>query len=255
MNPVAIAGIVFGCVFCGAVIGMFLGVVLPAHHLSADSRDVIKLATGVIATLAALVLGLLIASEKSSFDTRENEFRTSAANLILLDHLLSQYGPETKEYRHLLRRAMEIRLHRYWPEESPQAPTLQPGETLIGFDDISDRLRELSPKNDGQRWLQSRALEINHELASTRWLLREQAGAGGSLTWPFTVVLVFWLTAIFLSIGLFAPRNATVIAVLFICALSVSGAIYLILQMGQPFHGLMKISGAPLRLAIEQIDR
>jgi exosortase/archaeosortase len=91
----AIGGIVFACVFGGAVLGMFLGRILPKHHLSAESKDAIKVAMATIATLAALVVGLLIASAKSSFDGTDDKLRGAAAHVILLDRTLAEFGPET----------------------------------------------------------------------------------------------------------------------------------------------------------------
>src|SRR5215475_3932836 len=103
MSATVISCIAFACVLGGALLGMFLRASLPEHHLSADSKDFVKLGTGLIATMAALVLGLLIASAKSSYDTLRGELTQVSANVILLDRLMAHYGPETSEARHLLR--------------------------------------------------------------------------------------------------------------------------------------------------------
>src|SRR5713226_6343005 len=105
MSSLATSGIIFGCVFGGALVGMFLRAVLPERHLSPETKDVVKLGMGLIATMAALVLSLLIASAKSSFDTQRSELAQLSANIILLDRVLAVYGPETQDARELLRRA------------------------------------------------------------------------------------------------------------------------------------------------------
>jgi hypothetical protein len=125
---------------------------------------------------------------------------------------------------------------------------LDVSERTTVLEGIENRIRELSPHPDAQRWFRSRALEIGSDVLQTRWLVI--GGAGSSVSLPFLVVMVFWLTVIFGSFGLFAPRNATVIAVLFVCALSVAASIFLILEMDQPFEGMMKISSAPLRYTL-----
>jgi hypothetical protein len=117
MNALAIGGIVFGCVFGGAMFGMFLRAVLPEHHLSTESKDVIKLAIAMIATLAALVIGLLIASAKSSFDGKATEITRLATDAILLDRTLAEYGPETREIRDASRQLIAARLREIWPDE------------------------------------------------------------------------------------------------------------------------------------------
>ncbi len=246
----AISWIVFACVFGGALLGMFLHAALPEHHLSTDSKDIVKLGTGLIATMAALVLGLVISSAKSSYDTERSEFTQMSANIILLDHVMAHYGPETKEARDMLRGSVAQALDRMWPEDGSRPAQLEP---WAGSEGLYDKIQKLSPQNEAQRSLQAQALEISTNLAQTRWLLVEQRGS--SIPMAFVVVLAFWLTIIFVSFGLFAPPNATVIATLFVCALSVSGAIFLILELDRPFEGPIQISGAPLRNALGHLGQ
>lgn len=236
--------IVFACVFGGALLGLFLGDVLPEHHLSPDTKDTVKLGMGVIGTMAALVLGLLIASAKSSYDAQNSAVTQMAANFMLLDRVLAHYGPETKEARDLLRPTVAGVLDRIWPEDNQRSAALAPSGRAEEF---FDKIEELAPRTDSQRSLRDRALQIGTDIGHTHWLMFEQAGA--SIPTPFLVVLVMWLTIIFASFGLFAPRNATVIATQFVCALSVSAAIFLILELEQPFEGLLQISSAPLQNA------
>ena len=253
MTPSAIALLVFACVFGGALLGMFLRGVMPDHHLSEDSKEVIKLGMGLIATMAALVLGLVIASAKSAYDTQEAAVKHTAAKILLLDRMLAHYGPETRETRALLRRTVAARVEAIWPAERAHPARLGTPEALAAAQGIEARILQLAPQTDLQHWLQDQALQIGSDIAETRWLIL--GGLSSVVPMPFLVVVVFWLTIIFGSFGLFAPRNGTVVAVLFLCALSVAGSIFLILEMGQPFQGLMKISSAPLRYALSQLGQ
>ena len=246
MSAAAISGIVFACVFGGALLGMFLRVSLPEHHLSTDSKDFVKLGMGLIATMAALVLGLLIASAKNSYDIQRSELTQISASIIVLDRLMSNYGPETKEARDLLRRSVVQTLGQMWPEHRSQAAQLEPA---VSSDALYDKIYRLSPHNEDQRLLKSQALTITLNLRQTRWLEVEQR-EGSSIPKAVLAVLIFWLAIIFVSFGLFAPPNSTVLAVLFVCVLSVSGAIFLILELDRPFEGLIRIPSAPLRDAL-----
>jgi hypothetical protein len=113
---------------------------------------------------------------------------------------------------------------------------------------LYDEILKLSPQNVAQRSLQVRAIDASTDLAKTRLLLF--ARAGGSIPIPFLAILIFWLTVIFASFSLFANNNATTIAALCIFALSASASIFLILELSQPFTGLMMISDGPLRNAL-----
>jgi type II secretory pathway pseudopilin PulG len=243
---------VFACVFGGALFGMFLGAVLPKHHLSSDARDVIKVAMAMIATLAALVLGLLTASAKSSLDEKEGELRSAAAQVVLLDRTMAEYGPETQDARDLLKQTVAARISQIWPDEKANVIPGAIGRGS-GIEAVQRKLLDLSPQTDAQRWLQSTALQISSSIAAERWAVVQQIGS--SIQWPFVAVLVFWLATIFASFGLFAPRNASVTAALLVAALSVAGSVYLILEMDQPYSGLIKISSAPLRAALEQLGQ
>jgi hypothetical protein len=251
MSSIAISGIVFGCVFGGALLSMYLGTILPKHHLSTDSKGIIQLGTGLIATMAALVLGLLIASAKNSYDTRKRELVEVSATIALLDRVLAHYGPEAKEARGLLRRSVITAIDQMWPQESSGPAQLEP--TAIGAQGLVDKIQELSPQNDAQRSLQAQAFSLAVALGHTRWLMFEQSG--GSIPMPVLVVLVFWLTLLFVSFGLYAPANATVVMTLLVCALSVAGAIFLILELDLPFEGLMQVPSTPLRNVLTHLGQ
>ena len=247
-NPIVLRLIVLTCTFGGALLGIFLRTVLPKAHLSADSKDTVRLGMGMVATMTALVLGLLVASAKNFYDTQGSELTQTAANVVLLDRVLAHYGSETKETRDLLRGAVARTLDQIWHQEHSQmAPTAAGGEILY------DRILALSPTSDTQRALKAQASSIAIDIGKLRWLMFEQASTSVSL--PLLVVLIFWLTLVFISFGLFAPPNLTVVGTLFLCALSVSGTIFLILAMYTPFEGLMQISSAPLRSALAHLGQ
>ncbi len=221
-----ISWIVFACGFGGAVLGLVLRRLLPERHLSQESRDVVKLGVGLIATMAALVLGLLIASAKGSFDAQRNELGQMSSNIILLDRMLAHYGPETQETRKLLRQSVVQAIERIWPEDRSRPAQVH---GTVESEALFEKIQALSPKNDAQRSLQGLALKSGTDIAQTRWLLFTQRDS--SIPTPFLVVLVFWLTMIFVSFGLFAQPNATVITTLLVCALAVSSAIFLVLEL------------------------
>lgn len=253
MSSVTIAAIVFACVSGGALLGMALPAILPGHHLNPDSKDAVKLGMGLVATMAALVLSLLTGSAKTSFDTQDAEVKQNAADTITLDRVLAHYGSDTRELRDAIRRAVASRLAELWPESGPRPDTATVAAAIPAFESIERGIRALTPENDDQRALKARALGLIEEVIHRQWLLFEQADT--ALQTPLLVVMVFWLTALFASFGLFSPRNATVIAVLCVSALSVSGAVFLILEMNRPLAGMMKLSSAPLRHTLSQLDR
>ena len=250
MISIEISWIGFACVFGGALLGMFLRAVLPEHHLSAESKDIIKLWMGLVGTISAFVLGLLIASAMGSYNTQRSELTQMSTNVILLDGVLAQYGPETKEARGLLRRDVATALDRIWLKKSSQSSE-EPAKGWTGV--VYEIIKIPAPQNDPQRLIQAQALSLALNLAQTRWLMFEQRSS--QIPRPFLVILLFWITIIFISFGLFARPNATLIASLFVCALSVSGAVYLILDMDQPFGGLIQVSSAPLRDAISHLGQ
>jgi hypothetical protein len=254
MSALLVALIVLACVFGGALAGMALRHVLPARHFSEESKDVVRLATGLVATMAALVLGLLVASAKGSYDTQRDGLDEIAANVTLLDTVLAEYGPQAAEARQDLRRLVAGAMARLWPADAAQVPTLGGRETMEGGKLLHGQMLALVPATDAQRALQAQALQVGSNLARVRLLLIAQHEST-VISGVFLVILTFWLVVLFASFGLFAPRNGTVLAALLISALSVAGAIFLILELDQPFEGLIQISDAPLRAAYDQLGQ
>ena len=248
MNDLLISLLVFALIFGGALAGVVIRPLLSEQHLHPDSKDVVKMATGLIGTLTALVLGLLIASAKSSFDQKTGQVKQMTATIILLDDLLAQYGSEAASVRSLLRQSIPPLANRIWHEEELPAGRLVHFESSAESLAFESELERLSPSNDAQRSLQSRAIAAFTEGAQIRLLLFAQTG--GSIPTPFLIILVFWLSAIFVSFTLFARANLVVMASLLVCALSFACAIFLVLELDNPFTGLMGISSATLRSAL-----
>ncbi|MCC6849238.1 MAG: hypothetical protein IT294_12115 [Deltaproteobacteria bacterium] len=241
-HDLSFAALVCGCIFLGALAGMSVGARLPAHHLDKPTEDAVRIAMGTLATMTALVLGLLVAAARSSFDTRAGEITQMAGDLILLDRQLVRYGPGADEARQILRRYALHGVRAAWPDEFGRSDEAK-GWMLL--ETAQDRIGALAPEDDAHRWLRDRALEVSGVVARTRWLLDVQRAS--SLQGPFLGVLVLWLTALFASFGVFAPRNGTVIVAMLVCSISIAASIYLILEMDRPFGGAIRIPSAPMR--------
>ena len=251
MSPIATSFFAFLCAFGGALLGMFLRRVLPEHHMSPESKDVVRVGMGLVASTLALVLGLLVYSWKSFYDTQTNEVTQLAANVVMLDRVLAHYGTETAEIRDGLKRAIEHQIDMMWSENSAHSagavPVGMAGEVLL------DKIHELTPKDDRQKHLQSQAVNLALQVGQMRLLMYEQR----SVPVPklLLILLVFWLTVLFISFGLFAPANYTVIASLFFSAIAICGAVFLLTEMYFPYGGLIQVPSAPLHSALEQLGR
>jgi len=246
MSALLISIITFALVFGGALLGMYFRNALSDDHLRDDVRDVIRLSTGLIGTIAALVLGLLIASAKSTYDARSTQIKQITANIILLDGLLQQYGPDARKLRIMLRNAVPPLVDRIWNEgdrirTAPFAATAEAQEFV-------NNVQGLEPNSDPKRALQARVLSAAADLAQARLSLFTQSH--DSIPGPFVAILIFWLTIIYASFGLFVRPNPIVIVTFFVGTLSVSASIFLILEMDQPLVGLLQISSEPLRHAL-----
>jgi hypothetical protein len=236
------------CMCAGVLLGSFLRSRVPDHHLRDDSKDVVKAASGMIATLVALVVGLLVSSAKSSFDQANAGITQMGAKVIQLDHLLNRYGPETAAIRGRLRESIAAGVDRVWPTVRGQKAGLAAVERARGLDDVQDMIRQLAPRDELGRSIRTQALETCNDLAGSRWVMIEQAQT--VLPTAFLAMLIFWLTVLFTSLGLLAPSNVTTYFCLSVCAVSMAGAILLILEMNRPFEGAIRVSPAPLQKAL-----
>jgi hypothetical protein len=241
---------VFACLFGAGLLGVRVRAALPEDHLSTDTKDAVKVGMGLVATMAALVLGLLVASTKGAYDTQKSEVAQMAAKIVFLDRVLANYGSESAESRDLLRRTVGSAINRMWPgRKASQAAQLDPSAT--SGEAFFNSIQQLSPQNDAQRSLKSQAVQVATDVGQMRWLLFEQTETSISVT--MLIILIAWLAIIFMSAGLFAPPNATVVIALMLAAVSVAGAIFLILELDMPFDGLIQISQRPMRNALTHL--
>jgi hypothetical protein len=253
LNSTIVTLLAFGFTFGAALVAIAIRRRLPTHHLEGDSKEFLKLVMGLIATITAMVLGLLISSAHAEYAAQESELQQLSVHLYQMDRILAHFGPEAMEQRTLLRRIVADDLARIWPKDGAGAATYLPLAAQEEVEGLFYGIGSLSPKTDLQRLGQSKALELLASVGETRRLLVEQSQGG--LSQPFLVVLVSWLTILFFGFGLFARFNATVVATLLIGSLSVAGAIFLILAMNQPYGGWMQVSSAPLRNVLMQMGR
>ena len=242
----AVGIVVFACLAGGMLLGMHLRRFIPKHHLNDESADVIKLATGIIGTMAALLLSLQLGTAWSSFETRKTEVTDISAKILLLDRTLASCGSEAQPVRDLLRSEMTRVVGALWSDEPK--PSSQPVAFSSAGQLFYDRLVNLSPSTEAQRSAKSHALDLAFALGQTRWLIVAQESSYASR--PVLGVLLAWLAVIFICFGLLSPRNATVMCALMICAATMAGAFFLILELYSPFTGLIRVSSEPLRAAI-----
>ena len=249
MSSVEIGGITFGCVFGGALLGILIGSKLPQHHWSSETKDVIRLTMALVGSLGALVLSLFITSGKTYHERQTNELTQMSAKVLLLSQILQLYGPEAIPARQSLRAVVGQMLVRTWPDERSENAKISPG--TVRPEIVFDQIAGLKPKEDKERLLQSQASSLLLNLGELRWLLIEETAV--RINPLVVIVLDFWLTCIFLSWGLYSPRNATALTALFVTALSLSAAILLIVELYTPYTGLLRVSSEPLRIAYETL--
>jgi hypothetical protein len=252
----AMSGLTFGLATFVATFGLALTASLlrnrlPEAHLSKETQDVVRLGMGLVATMTALLLGLVTASAKSIFDQSSATARRAAVTFLTLDRNLARYGPETDPIRQSLKQMLALRIERTWPQSgfgTGVTETLPP-EVV---ETISAQILALSPPDDARRFLMGEALRQSEELLLARWQVLQ---AGSDLPRSFLIAVILWLSATFASFGLYAPRNATAVGVLAVASLSVAAAVFFIIELDGPFSGWIKVSSEPLRFALSNIAR
>ena len=252
MRAITIASITFVCTFGSALAATVIRSWLPPTHLSRESQDVVRLGIGLVATMTALLLGLVTAAARSTFDSQDAAIRNSAATILTLDRHLARYGPETQPTRDLIRRAVEFRLNATWGTSGRDGQGLTASDATPAVEEVENQILRLSPQTDSQRWFKSEALKLSEEIVKTRWRV---LGSGGAVPFPFLVVVISWLTVTFASFGLYAPRNATVLVVLGVAAISVAAAVFLILELDGPFDGVIRVSSFPFQYAFAHLNQ
>jgi len=221
---------------------MRLGRRLPGHHLSPETKEAVRIGMGSVATMAALVLGLLVASAKGTYDSEKAGVIVMSGKIAYLNQVLISYGPASAEAREVLWRATRAATLKIWPE-TPTGREL-PAPSNAWGEALPQAIQRLSPDDDAQKYFKNQAASLANDLGQMRWLLFEQMESSISL--PLLVIMVFWLALTFLSVGLFAPHNATVVGAQFLAALAVAGAVFLIMELDEPFTGLVKVSNHPI---------
>jgi hypothetical protein len=234
-----------------SLLGGRLARLLPEEQLSADSKDAVKLALGLIATMTAVLLGLLITSAKGTYDTEESEVMQTAAKVAFLDRVLKLYGPEAADARRELRDAIADGIRRTWPAKRSGPVRLDPNQQM--GDAFFLAVHQLSPHDDAQRALKTQAATLMVQLAELRALL--QAQSVPSVSKPLLIALVSWLVVIFFGFSLLAPANATSTLALVAGAFSVACAVFLILELDHPFAGVIRIPSEPMTNVLNQLAK
>ena len=248
MSPIQFASVAFVCIMASAIGGVLLRTRLPEHHVSGDSKDVIKLSIALVATMSALVLALLFASTRTSFERTSALVSRLTADITELDRVLKHYGPEAQPVRNALRAEIQPMIDSIWREQAI-ARGVKLDEAKSPEEEVLFMLQDLQPNSPRQRALQARALQVSADLAQTQLALFAQPT--DSISNTFLIVLIVWLMFIFGIFSISAPPNPTLFLVIAICILSASAAFYLILELGLPFGGLMQLSEEPLRNALK----
>ncbi|VVO30116.1 hypothetical protein [Pseudomonas fluorescens] len=251
MNHLVIGLIAFVAIFGGALIGLFAARALPEHHLSNESRNAISVSAAIVGTLSALVIGLMISTANSSFSTRSSEVSRIAVDIVRINRVMQRYGPEAEDARVKLRDYARAKMQELFPAAGE--PLQSTEATVRMMEATQESILLLVPTDPRQRWLRSQALTLSDDVLQARWLLAEQRAS--NIPMPFLILLIFWLSLVFASFGLFAPRHATTIAVFCLCSIAVSGGITMILELDSPFSGLVHVSGEPMRQALAEIIR
>ncbi len=251
MDTYLTSAAVFVCLFGAAILGLHLRKWMAEHHLNSETKDSVRMAMATVGSMAALVLALLVASTKGAYDDEKKEVIQLAAEIVHFDRLLKTYGPETEKIRLDVRRATETAMERMWPTIFSSHSQLDPSQSWS--EKIPGMVHDLNPKDERQRSLKSQLTGVANSIGQLRWLMYEEAES--SISMPLLVMVVVWLGVVFISAGLFSPSNRTTIAAFFLSALSVGGAVFLILELDLPFDGLVRISERPLKNALEHMAK
>jgi hypothetical protein len=249
-----ISSAVFLLACAGLWCGRSLAQRLPLEHLSAEARNSAQIGIGMIATLAALVMGLMVSSSKASFDECQAEVVRVATTMVLLDHALATYGGETGGARSEVSAIVEMTLKRIAPSGEFGIDEFQAPLSNLGLvNHLQATIMALTPASDAQRWFQSRAMTLTVDLAHERTLTVER----GKRTIPnfVLVVVISWVALIFVGLGVFSVTNRTVFTALIVCAFAFASSIFLVLELDMPYSGLIAISGDPLRAVAAEVGR
>ena len=250
MRHLVIGVISFAAIFGGILVGRFFAHRLPGHHLSGETQSAVTVSVAVIGTLSALVLGLMISAANTSFSVRSDEVRELSLQLIRMDRNLRRYGPEADNAWAKLHEWAVVKNQELFPKEGQ--PHQTPETTIEALEKVQDALLALTPKDERQKYLRTLCVNLSSTVIHTRWMFEQRSGH--SIPIPFLILLIFWLSIVFASFGLFAPRNPTAIVALLLCAVAVAGGIFLIEELDDPTSGLIRVSPEPFRNALTEIE-
>jgi hypothetical protein len=253
MTTIALYGLAtFAALFGGGILGLLAGKLMPEKYHDDSTRAIVQTATGMVSLLAALVLGLLVATAKNKFDTSNKQTEEYAASLMLLDRELVNFGPGANETKSLLRKYTAAKIAETWRQTENPKPKLGSPPAWQLLESLQLSIRDLKPEFEAQRSALANASSIAAELNKTTWL--ERAEEMDHVQHPFILILLAWFAILFFSIGLFAPRNGLVIAALVVGALSIAGAVVLIADLDSPFEGILVVSAEPMQEALARIS-
>lgn len=249
MTNIIIGLISFAAIFGGALFGLFVAGRLPKHQLDSQTQSAITISVAVIGTLSALVLGLMVTAANSSFSKRSEEVRQLSLQVIRIDRNLRRYGSEGQAARDRLQDWAKLKILQLFPEKGQPPASSQTAIELL--ERVQDALLDLKPSNERQKYLRTLCVTLSSNLIQARWDLEQHLGH--SIPLPFLVLLIFWLTIVFLSFGLFAPSNPITITALLLCSLAVAGGIVLIQELDNPLSGVIRIPSDSMRKALTEI--
>ena len=252
MTIVLYGFLAFAVIFGGGMLGLLLGKIIPEEYRGDATKSIVQTAAAMVSLSAALVLGLLVATAKNKFDINNKQTEEFAANLMLINRDLVNYGAGSDDIKSLLRKYTAAKIATTWPKESGPKPGLDDPPDWQLLESVQQKLRGLVPQSEAQRSIVTDALQIATELTKTTWL--QTAQESDHVPQPFVLILIAWLFVLFISFGLFAPRNPLVVVALLVCALSIAGAVTLIVDMDSPFEGIIVVSAQPMQEALAKMS-
>jgi len=249
MANIQFAGVIFLCVFGGAMCGMFLFCkVIPAHHMEGNTRDLIEHVMGLIGTLSVLVLGLSIATAKEMYDRHDAAIKEVTVKILMLDHLLARYGTDTDDIRRLLYRSIKLRRDIIWSQEKDEQTFLNQPDVVKLDQLVEHKLLELAPKSEMQKSAQGRILSLADEVEQIRWMVLGSVSSSVP-----TAFFVIWLVCLFTTFGLIVPHNGTMMVKLLCCSMVVASSLFLIAELDDPYRGCIRLNGSAFDFALSQL--
>ena len=249
MDSTNVALVTFACSCAGGAVGFLIRGRLRDHHLTGASQEILKLTAGVVATLAALVLGLLVGGSKQFYDAKVNEVRTFVVNIALLDRSMSHYEPSLLTERQHLSRFTKVMIGGLWDANQSASST----DLLAVLDQVRAKLRTLEPQSAARKIAHSRMMTLTDTLMLSGSKLIETDDA--AIPVPLFGIVDAWLAVIFLGFGVFAPPNRVTVLALGTAGAAVSMAVFLVVEMNTPFNGFIMIPRQMMEQVLEQISQ